>query len=70
MLRNEIVEVRKNECFTTSKIIADKLEVKHMDFLRTIDRLLEKSKVQTSTLKLSQKFIETTFENKQKAKYR
>lgn len=69
MLKNEIVEVRKWEIFTTSKIIADKLEVPHAKLIWTIERLLKK--VDTSSgMYFSQRFIEKTFVNRQKAEYK
>lgn len=77
MLKNEIVEVRKWECFTTSKVIWEKLDVPHLRVIKIIERILEKqekiywkSSIQNCTLKNSQKFIVTEFENKQKAKYK
>jgi len=70
MLKNKIIEVKNKECFTTSKIVADKLEVPHKVLVKTIDKILLKSSGTTVPLKFSQKFVETTFINTQKAKYR
>jgi len=70
MLKNELVQVKKWEIFTTSDLIAKKLDVKHTDILKTINKLLEKLDGGKSPLKFSKKFMKTEFEhNKTKIKY-
>jgi len=72
MLKNKIVEVRRWEIFTTSKIVADKLEVPHKRFLVTLEKIIkrQKSRGKMNTPTFEQKYIETVFENRQKAKYK
>ena len=81
MLQNELVQVQKWDIFTTSDLIAKKLEVKHIDILKTIEKLLlkidgEKSPLninldsRSRTPKFEEKFIKTEFEHwKTKIKY-
>jgi len=78
MLKNELVEVRKDEIFTTSPLIAEKLWASHFRVLKVINKILDKRieiywdlGVQKWTPKSSQKFIETEFEHwKTKIKYK
>lgn len=68
MLKNELVEVRKHEPFTTSKLVADKLDVNHKDLLRTIEKIIVKKGADQHPV-FSQKFIKTTFTNKMNKQY-
>ena len=71
MLRNKLTVVKKWEVFTTSMLIAEKLEVKHIHLLKTINKLLENLEVRKFPLKYDKKFIETEFEHwKTKIKYK
>lgn len=76
MLENWIVMQKWKELFTTSKIIADKLEVNHNTFLRTVERVIdlydlsEESSIHPCIVKYPEKIIKTTFINKQKAEYK
>lgn len=73
MLQNDLVQVMNWEIFTTSKIIAEKLEVPHKNFLRTIEKIISRKEnlgAPGRTPKFPQKFIKTTFEHwKTKIKY-
>lgn len=73
MLKTELVTYEKKDIFTTSKIVAEKLEVPHKKLLKTIERILKRNKnleVFGSTPKYEQKFIKTEFEHwKTKIKY-
>ena len=60
-MKNNLVEVKRGEVFTSSVIVAEKLEVKHSDLLRTIRRL--------STHGLLDEIIESTFANKMNREY-
>ena len=44
-------------------LIAEKLEVKHIHLLKTINKLLENLEVRKFPLKYDKKFIETEFEH-------
>ena len=65
-MNNELVQVKKNEVYTTSVIIAEQLGVTHKDILRTVEKAVnrQKNNVPASTLKFPQVFIESTFKNK------
>jgi len=63
MLKNELVQVKKWEIFTTSELIAKKLEVKHIHLLKTIYKLIKNLEGRKLPLKYSKKFIETTFKH-------
>jgi len=74
MLQNDLVQVQKGEIFTTSSLIAEKLEAKHTDIIKTINFIiknLDSSKsylnnnlgVFAKTPKYEEKFIETTFKH-------
>ena len=65
-MNNKLVQVKKNEVYTTSVIIAEQLGVTHKDILRTVKKTVnrQKNNVQASTLKFPQVFIESTFKNK------
>ena len=65
-MKNALVHTKRDEVFTDSKIIADKLEVTHKDLLRTIEKIISRQKNNrlASPLKYPQKFIESSFKNK------
>ncbi len=66
MIETELVQVKNWEIFTTSKIIAEKLEVPHLRILNTIEKIIQKNKdlgVAGKTPKFEEKFIETEFEH-------
>jgi len=67
-LENNLVQVKGKDIYTTSKIIADNLDVKHADLLRTIEKLIVKNIAREQPV-LSQKFIETKFRNKMNKEY-
>jgi len=71
-MKTDLVHVVKNELFTDSKVISERLEVNHKDLLRTIEKIVERQKNNgpTSTLKFPQKFIEGTFKNKMNRSYK
>jgi len=66
-MKNELVESKKNDVYTNSLIVAEKLEVKHNDLLRTIKKITEKQGA--SQRIVSQKFIESSFTNKMGRSY-
>jgi phage regulator Rha-like protein len=70
-MKTKIVHVKKNEVLTTSKLVAEMLEVPHRDLLRTIEKIVfrNENNAHTSTLKFPQKFIESTFLNKMGRSY-
>ncbi len=45
-MKNEIVEVKRGEVFTSSVIVAEKLEVDHTKLLRTLDSVVKRWKEQ------------------------
>lgn len=66
MLKTDLVTYEKKDIFTTSKIVAEKLEVPHKDLLRTIEKIIKRKENlggQGSTSKFEQKFIKTQFEH-------
>lgn len=65
-MKDEITFTRKEEVFTTSKVVAEMLEVDHTKLLRTITPIVERLKNNSpaSPLKFPQKFIKTSFTNK------
>jgi len=65
-MKTSIIHTRRAEAFTSSKIVADMLEVPHRDLLRTIKKIVKRQKnnAHTSALKYPQKFIETTYQNR------
>jgi len=71
-MKTDLVFTQRDEVYTSSKIVAEKLEVHHRDLLRTIEKIIErqKSNAQHSALKYPQKFIESTFTNKQNRTYK
>ena len=64
-MKNALVHTKRDEVFTDSKIIADRLEVTHKDLLRTIEKVISRQKNNrlASPLKYPQKFIESSFKN-------
>ena len=71
-MKTEIVHTNKNGIFTTSKIVADMLDVGHSDLLRTITPIIQrlKNNPQASALKFPQIFIESSFTNKMGRTYK
>jgi phage regulator Rha-like protein len=71
-MKTEIIHLNKRELFTDSKIIAEMLEVKHSDLIRTINSILDRQKnsAPPSGLKFPQKFIESSFVNKMGREYK
>lgn len=68
-LTTELVHTWKWDIFTTSVLVAEKLEVPHTNLIRTIDKIVKKyPSHQRGTSDI--KFIETTTINKQKREYR
>ena len=69
-MQNELVQVKKGEIFTTSNIIAEKLEVPHRDLLKTIEKLLINLGATKSYLNFSKKFIKSKYKHwKTKVEY-
>jgi Rha family phage regulatory protein len=68
-MKNELVEVKSKEIFTNSKILSNKLDVRHQDLLKTIERILERKQGDDQHLVFKQKFINSTFTNKQGRTY-
>ena len=71
-MKNALVHTKRDEVFTDSKIIADRLEVTHKDLLRTIEKVISRQKNNrlASPLKYPQKFIESSFKNKMGRTYK
>ena len=71
-MKNALVHTKRDEVFTDSKIIADRLEVTHKDLLRTIEKVTNRQKNNrlASPLKYPQKFIESSFKNKMGRTYK
>jgi phage regulator Rha-like protein len=71
-MKNEIVHTKNGEVFTSSKIIAEMLEVEHRDLLRTVKKIVARHKKQCADrrIKNSQKYIESSFTNKQGRTYK
>lgn len=71
-LYTDLVFTGQWDIFTTSVLVAEKLEVPHLKIVNVIERILERRKkyppIADSTF--SQKFIETTTINKQKREYK
>jgi len=74
MLENELVQVKRWEIFTTSKMVADKLEVPHHRILKVIEKILIKLDnlgFSDKHPKFKEKFIKTELEHgKTKIKYK
>ncbi len=68
-LSTELVHTGRWDIFTTSVLVAEKLEVPHKVLIQTIDRILEKYGHHGAST-FWQKFVETVTVNKQKRKYR
>lgn len=67
MKKQELVLIKNNEVYTTSLIIAEKLEIRnHRDLLKTIEKVILKNKKQHGDRRVvfSQEYVETTFTNK------
>lgn len=65
-MKNNLVHTIRDEVFTSSVIIAEQLEVTHKDFLRTVEKVVERQKksVHSSTLLFPPVFKKSTFTNK------
>lgn len=70
-MKNEIVHTNRGDVYTSSRIVAEMLEVNHKDLLRTIIKITERIEKQGATkhIKFPQIFKETTFTNKQNRTY-
>lgn len=69
MKKQELVLIKNNEVYTTSLIIAEKLEIRnHRDLIKTIEKVIlqnEKEKQHgDGRVVFSQEYVETTFTNK------
>ena len=72
-MKTELVHTKRNEVYTDSKIIADRLEVPHKVVIQTIERTIAKQSKNNGTvkpLKFPQKFIESSFKNKMGRTYK
>jgi len=65
-MKTEIVHAKKNEAFTTSKVVSEMLEVPHKVLQNTIERIIENQKNNGTPkpLKFPQKYIKGSFTNK------
>jgi phage regulator Rha-like protein len=65
-MKTDIVHVKKNDILTTSKLVAEMLEVPHNVLQNTIEKLIERQKNNSTAklLKFPQKFIKSSFTNK------
>jgi Rha family phage regulatory protein len=66
-MKTDLVHKIKNDFFTNTLIVAENLEVSHKDLLRTVERLLERTKKQCAGQHIV--FIESSFTNKQGRTY-
>lgn len=66
-MKTDLVHKIKNDFFTNTLIVAENLEVPHKDLLRTVERLLERTKKQCAGQHIV--FIESSFTNKQGRTY-
>ena len=72
-MKNALVHTKRDEVYTDSKIIADRLEVPHKVVIQTIERTIAKQSKNNGTvkpLKFPQKFIESSFKNKMGRTYK
>jgi phage regulator Rha-like protein len=71
-MKTEIVHTKRKEVFTTSKIVADMLEVPHKVLQNTIENIIsrQKNNGMDKPLKFPQKFIESSFTNKMGRTYK
>lgn len=70
-METELVFTGGNDIYCDSMKIAEKLEVKHADLLRTINKIIKRKKqVAGERIVSSQKFIEAEFTNKQGRTYK
>ena len=69
-METELVFTGWNDIYCDSMKIAEKLEVKHADLLRTIKKIIKRKQVAGERIVNSQKFIETEFTNKQGRTYK
>ena len=80
-LKDDLVIAKHKDVFTNSKIVAEILDVEHAKLLRTVDRIVERLDRKqppgqsvvfksNSKMKFPQKFIESTFTNKQGRTYK
>ena len=70
-METELVFTGGNDIYCDSIKIAEKLEVKHADLLRTINKIIKRKKqVAGERIVSSQKFIESEFTNKQGRTYK
>lgn len=66
-MKNELVHQIKNDFFTNTLIVAENLEVKHSDLLRTVKSTIDKLEKQVAGQRIV--FIESSFTNKQGRSY-
>jgi len=69
-METELVFTGWNDIYCDSMKIAEKLEVKHADLLRTIKKIIKRKQVAGERIVSSQKFIEADFTNKQGRTYK
>jgi len=67
-MKTELVISKSNDVYTNSLLVSEKLEVNHKDLLRTIEKIVKKQ-CATQHIKNSQKFVLSSFTNKQNRTY-
>lgn len=70
-MKNDLVFTKGQEVFTSSKIVADLLGIRHRELLKIIDKIMTLSKNNTvaTVVKFKPKFIKTTQTNKMGRNY-
>ena len=71
-MKNNLVEVKRGEVFTSSVIVAEKLEVKHSVVMITLEKIYKRwdKQVISGGIVFGQKFKESTYTNKMNRTYK
>lgn len=67
-MKNNLVVSKKDDIYTNSVLISEKLEVPHRDLLRTIEKIVKKQ-CASQRIENTQKFILSSFKNKMCREY-